>query len=428
MYEFTDLNYYDAIAIKGYDDVDGYLVYHIAKDSAFYHGAYYNFEKSWQDSILTGKDFLVKRLNWSYAYFKDSTLVNLDKFGNESNKNNSLNTKEIYSVKNTGNILVISLTKGNPKAFYSEIIDNNNLISKTVKLNNVPWYDLFNWKFKLFSFIIYVNSNNLDYSVSGYYEGRTRDYRNIFYNEDFFEFNKNNMPFMIFKDFIRIDNNTLIFVNKNQLTLYRNSPSIIDSNNIQTFPCELLSQAVFNKTFFASLIKLNDTCFCVAGSYDGSPAYYIINKTGDVIDSCVMSNRYGCFEYVSETWDGNLLFSGYRNKYFEYKSPYFVKIKNIFNSSTDDSSNETILQHPLIFPNPTSGRSTIRFAITKPGLISLKIYNEIGLNIYKFSYFENVNTELEIPIDISAFGIGLYYYIIEFEGKIYSGKIVHLNN
>ncbi|TAL68237.1 MAG: T9SS type A sorting domain-containing protein [Bacteroidetes bacterium] len=429
IYEFTDTGLKNAIAIKGYEDEDNFIVYQINQDSNYYHGAYQLFKNNWRKSISSGKDFLIKRQNGSYAYIHDTIIVNLDKFGNESNQINIVNTKIIECVRNYDNNVIVtrqlSYKENYPVKFQMLSYNSNNIVSSVYPLHFYYGNDLTNYSNNLYQIIAYSYSDQIDFAISCSYSGISPydPYRRK-NNYDMFKVNGyDKTPFLIINDFIRIDTNTIVVVANNTLLMINGKSCKYDSLINPISPNTIILNKIFNHTNLKSLLKINDSCFCAVGSNYGSPAIFVFDKNGNLLDSVIITNRYGSFEFVSSTPDDNLLLSGYRYKYFGDKSPYFIKYKipDYSIQKGDTSIKNTFKLY--IYPNPVTDNLNLQFHLKKPGFVSLKIFDMYGNCIY--SVGNNKNSGLcELKIDISSLSLGIYFYKLEYEGNSFTGKFI----
>jgi len=79
-----------------------------------------------------------------------------------------------------------------------------------------------------------------------------------------------------------------------------------------------------------------------------------------------------------------------------------------------------------LFPNPASGETTIKFQLPKSGNVSHSIYDALGKNVYsKITDSKKGNNSLTIPI--KNLNSGVYFYVVEFEGKTKTKKLI-VNN
>lgn len=84
--------------------------------------------------------------------------------------------------------------------------------------------------------------------------------------------------------------------------------------------------------------------------------------------------------------------------------------------------NQTTVSPPQ--PNPTSGSSTIALQLAQAGKVRLDLFDLSGKTVY---FVENQMDAgpaiLEIPLD-SRFAPGIYFWKVQIEGTVYSGKLV----
>jgi PKD repeat protein len=432
-YEFTDTIHQDGIAIKGYEEKDNYLVFHIAKDSMFYHGAYKNSNIKWEETAYTSKNYLVRRKNGKYAYFYESNLYNLDKDGNWSDFHGHTNANSLYSVKAIDNHIITTYI--NSIQYTLDELNEVNTKIYSKYLREFDWYLGDNPKLTVYDFIAYKDSIRIDYSLSSYF--RAISYQNgQYFSKSTFDINNNRtFPFMIINDFIRLNDSILVFAYKDGLMILKNYGIMIDTSKHVPSKWDIILKNKLDGFSFYSLLKLNDTSFVAAGSCNNSPAYIISNNSGNIIDSVSMNDRFGEFKFVSLTPDNNLLLSGYRNKYYEYKSPYFVKTDNPLvrllsnyqgnpqDTTKQDSSKNQILAYHKCYPNPTNDIAKILFFLFQKATVKIKLFDMFGGLAFSYESKEYENGTNEIEIDFSPFSSGYYFYRLEVNGIIYPGAI-----
>ena len=75
------------------------------------------------------------------------------------------------------------------------------------------------------------------------------------------------------------------------------------------------------------------------------------------------------------------------------------------------------------YPNPFNPSTSIRFDIPKNGMVSLKIYDILGKEIYSVSEFRSAG-HYEVRFDASNYSSGLYFYMIESGSFIQTKKMI----
>ncbi|MGC8956307.1 MAG: T9SS type A sorting domain-containing protein [Candidatus Kapaibacteriota bacterium] len=96
-----------------------------------------------------------------------------------------------------------------------------------------------------------------------------------------------------------------------------------------------------------------------------------------------------------------------------------------FPSSVEDNENSTIntLNDIRISPNPTNGLFSVIFN-TEGKLFSAKIFDVIGNPIYSFEGTNLKDAYYELPVDLSSYSNGVYYFLLNIDGRISFHKIV----
>ena len=85
--------------------------------------------------------------------------------------------------------------------------------------------------------------------------------------------------------------------------------------------------------------------------------------------------------------------------------------------------------HYRNYPNPFNAETEIRFTITEPGLVAIKIYNSLGMEVATL-------TEQDYPAgshsitwngrnkNDKSVSSGIYFYSITFSGSVKTGKMI----
>ena len=79
-------------------------------------------------------------------------------------------------------------------------------------------------------------------------------------------------------------------------------------------------------------------------------------------------------------------------------------------ASTEIKENKN-LNISNIFPNPSSGKATIKLATADIGKFRIMIYDILGNSIYT-NEFEKIENEASFNIDLTGSGTGTYFYKI----------------
>lgn len=90
-----------------------------------------------------------------------------------------------------------------------------------------------------------------------------------------------------------------------------------------------------------------------------------------------------------------------------------------------DLMNFSHLTHLSINPNPCNNNTKIEFKLSRHSSIKLSIFNIQGKVIYKEPIKEYSPGYNSIPINLSRLPIGSYYYVLEANEQVYSGKIAY---
>lgn len=429
-YEFSDTTVTGSVAIKGWEEEGGYIVYHIdGIDSLFLHGAYRNFKQEWNNAKSIGKEFLVRQEPGKYLYLSDSLIKSITSNGVLINSNKYQNSNNIMSINKTNGGFISTYLNMNKYCY--DIINEINL---TAASRSIRWIDYVTnaIKFDLKKHIAYLDGNKLDYSTFAIRTEKNPNGGSAIYSIKIFSLNSNlTLPHNDFNDFIRLNDSALVILTSDTLKIIRNYGLDVDSNLEKPSDCKILYNIGIRNFAGKSLLKLNDTVFAVAGDYNKKPACFIINSVGKITDSLVLNERTGSFQFISITPDGNLLLSGYRKKYFGFPSPYFVKtndsfIRLLIKSATDKPPKNILLNDLVCIPNPANESTEIRFNLSRNFVVKCRLFNSLGNEVQAMEpklYNSGSNT---INIYLAGLPIGNYYYCLEAGGYVYSGIIAHI--
>jgi len=77
------------------------------------------------------------------------------------------------------------------------------------------------------------------------------------------------------------------------------------------------------------------------------------------------------------------------------------------------------------YPNPFNPQTTIRFDVPKDAMVSVRIYDLLGREVYNYSGYQTAGTH-ELKFDGSNFASGMYFYSVESNGFKETKKMVLL--
>jgi len=77
------------------------------------------------------------------------------------------------------------------------------------------------------------------------------------------------------------------------------------------------------------------------------------------------------------------------------------------------------------YPNPFNPQTTIRFDVPKDAMVSVRIYDLLGREVYNVSSYQTAGTH-ELKFDASNFASGMYFYSVESNGFKETKKMVLL--
>lgn len=182
-------------------------------------------------------------------------------------------------------------------------------------------------------------------------------------------------------------------------------------------------------------IELEDGCFFVVGSASRlvgpiptvAGMYMIVSGEGDYLNHRVITHEGFSDQFYSSVQDqnGNFLFAGYANDEDEGRGSWFYRIdtsdiRSCYNLLHPDGIEEMISQDELMaFPNPTKSKFTVQLGEAVRGK-HLRLFNSIGQEITT----EVILQSSMVSVDLSNRIPGIYYYVLEGNGKLYSGKIL----
>lgn len=95
---------------------------------------------------------------------------------------------------------------------------------------------------------------------------------------------------------------------------------------------------------------------------------------------------------------------------------------NDISSSVEDNSHNPLQNQ--IYPQPASDKAKLNFTLPQSSLVSIKLYNALGIELQTIAntfFSEGLNS---IPIDLSNFSDGVYFVVIDYQGERVVEKIV----
>lgn len=78
----------------------------------------------------------------------------------------------------------------------------------------------------------------------------------------------------------------------------------------------------------------------------------------------------------------------------------------IQNTATEDN----IIENCFIAPNPSLGKTSLHYTLTKPGYVTIQLYGILGDTIATVTSEYQQSGYYSVPIDVSHLPIGQYYY------------------
>lgn len=179
---------------------------------------------------------------------------------------------------------------------------------------------------------------------------------------------------------------------------------------------------------FRHAMTRNDTIFA-AGRYGYAPAIVAFDKKLTPLDTFLIEGRAGQFHDVSSMSDGTILLCGTRYTPEVIDSatkemqalPWLVK----FRPPREDSIGEikkTI--QCSVFPNPSTGKGTLKIELEQSRNIEIKISDISGRRITTLYSGPATEGTLMLPYDLSGKASGKYLYRITGDGLNVSGGIM----
>ncbi len=178
--------------------------------------------------------------------------------------------------------------------------------------------------------------------------------------------------------------------------------------------------------------------YVLVGSGDSVGVLYskakirVINEEGTLHkeSSFVPGNDENEFMSVETTLDGGYIIGGQSKSIFGVKQMYIVKAdSNLSAIPIGILSQQLLIGEGFVlsqnFPNPFNPQTTIRFDVPKDAMVSVKIYDLLGREVFNYSGYQTAGTH-ELKFDGSNFASGMYFYSIETSGFKETKKMVLL--
>lgn len=173
---------------------------------------------------------------------------------------------------------------------------------------------------------------------------------------------------------------------------------INDSADVNGFSGDLAAAMAIDN--YGNLLVFGRSIFW---EYYGSVLLY--NSKGNLIYKFKNYNFQTAISILSDK-QNNILINGVTgSKIFTAKYLNIISGINYQNSELDKFS--TLYQN---YPNPFNPSTALKFKISSPGFVSLKVYDILGKEIKTLVYENKSAGDNEIKFDGSNFGSGIYYY------------------
>lgn len=431
-YEICDTTESGFEAVTAYEDGPNNIIYLNRKDSTKSRlGSFANAYKQWEKPEIEGKSFLRTRENGYYAWIYSNYITNINFQGEQNGESVLMPSENIFSVRNDLNELIVShgdVKDYNMKSGFEVLNSSNNIIYHISPPIKGLYYSLVSYRLL---YLICIKSDNY-YDMALVNEILSTDpysYKHINnfawvndYNvSNSYKYDKNR-----FTEVIRLNSNQLVYSGKDSLYIVNTRPYELDSTVQYPFiSYEYVSKNCYANYNFVSLLKLNDSTFVAAGSKSGHPAFVVINDKGALLDSIVINNRVGEFNFISATKDSEILLCGYKNLDYNKIAPYFVKTNLQLiqrNYYTDTYPRGLITLKNGSFPNPSVNLTNISFNLEKKSQVNIYIADYRGNCILNETRDYDKGTNL-YKMDFSLHAPGVYYYRIRSDSETWTGQI-----
>lgn len=425
-YEISDTSRMYCEAFSGYEIKEKEIIYHIAGDSSNYFGRLNFLQKSWEVIHNNGKSFLTRTEDGLYTFVGNNTIYRYNMEGIEIN-NLPFREGNLMAVRSKRDTVILSMVQNGSFAaliFYPDNRNEQKYLYSIREYGGCSTGIYMYCKDSVYSYIVIGNENSMDYALSYtfYYlnksNGRNETKDVVYINAD------SKKMLSKFSDFIRLNDEMVVLFDDGAIKYFRsfNKPMVpIDSNYLNF---TLLYEVRLDSLNIKSLLKINPYQFIAVGSYKSNPAAFILNEKGEISDSFIIKERWGCFNYTSITYDNGLLFSGYRYIDYGRKSPYYVKLKE--NSNSVPTLSKLNVIDVQAYPNPTGKIITISFYLTDEAELSIKIFDIFGNLLNNTIRKVYPPGKSEVRFDLSEYSTGNYIFIIGMDDKAYPGKFMYL--
>ena len=130
-----------------------------------------------------------------------------------------------------------------------------------------------------------------------------------------------------------------------------------------------------------------------------------------------------------ESFVGQNIFIAWREKVsnnYTMGSAIGVDIADVQGMITGLTNNEIPTKYELSqnYPNPFNPTTTIKYAIPRPGFVSLKVYDVLGKEVANLVNQEMATGYYTVDFDGSNLGSGVYFYRIKSEGFVQTKKML----
>jgi len=414
--QYTDTTHNNYEAVKGYDEKNGNLIFQINGYDSYY-GLINNNKIIWQVNQKNTDYHIIRRAENVYTFAGINNLFNFD--GNNKTSDTA-DSYPYWKIKaTTSNHEYVVVADAVPAKFFLQMppyhLHNYDIYDLKNKIINSGSFTTSCEDIILYSLLVRKTGEYTDYAFTTF--GAFVDsWGGNRYSNYYTVFNGKRLPFWFeFKDFIRLNANTIIFIYGNNIIVFD-----LDSVSIKKFQYPGLN---------ARTIKaLSQNEFIVAGDKNGHPAFWVFREDGIMYLEKVLTRRLGHFNHVFISDDNNLLLSGGIIQTYPLYNPFYVKLRSRYLNIVkifSDSGNIDIMQH-FCYPNPTSGDVILYLFSTDVADAQIGIYDALGnvvINPFYVKLSKGIN---EYQLELGNIAQGAYYYKIVLKKKIFSGMFIKL--